>query len=212
MYGSLEFNEILDEEVCVALGSRAGRQPTLHVWSLYRLPACSIDCDFSVRVSNTRLVGCVRYSGTQDKVHGSEPSPYNDGMGVRRGRKAGLPARRSPQHRYCISICAQPRCCAICIAAHIRPPASVYTEMNAVTKGASLGIFDETRKKGMEASQSGSQPYVDLMGRRSVKCHFHLRLLQRTNVCVLFRMVPRTKRIHNSPPECTYIPSEKFPR
>ncbi|KAI0938062.1 hypothetical protein AcV7_003360 [Taiwanofungus camphoratus] len=169
MYGSLEFNEILDEEVCVALGSRAGRQPTLHVWSLYRLPACSIDCDFSVRVSNTRLVGCVRYSGTQDKVHGSEPSPYNDGMGVRRGRKAGLPARRSPQHRYCISICAQPRCCAICIAAHIRPPASVYTEMNAVTKGASLGIFDETRKKGMEASQSGSQPYVDLMGRRSVK-------------------------------------------
>ncbi|OSX60264.1 hypothetical protein POSPLADRAFT_1147841 [Postia placenta MAD-698-R-SB12] len=44
--------------------------------------------------------------------------------------------------------------------------ASVYTEMNAITKGVSLGVFDKNRGKGVEASSSGSQPYVDLMGRR----------------------------------------------
>jgi len=44
--------------------------------------------------------------------------------------------------------------------------ASVYTEMNAISKGVSLGIFDENKRRGVEASPSGSQPYVDLMGRR----------------------------------------------
>ncbi|OCH94137.1 hypothetical protein OBBRIDRAFT_198789 [Obba rivulosa] len=44
--------------------------------------------------------------------------------------------------------------------------ASVYTEMNAITKGISLGKYEENRGKGMEASKGGSQPYVDLMGRR----------------------------------------------
>ncbi|KAH9844273.1 uncharacterized protein C8Q71DRAFT_793820 [Rhodofomes roseus] len=44
--------------------------------------------------------------------------------------------------------------------------ASVYTEMNAITKGVSLGIFDKDKGKGVEAAQGGSQPYVDLMGRR----------------------------------------------
>ncbi|KAK7695880.1 hypothetical protein QCA50_000518 [Cerrena zonata] len=44
--------------------------------------------------------------------------------------------------------------------------ASVYTEMNAISKGVSLGIYDQSKKKGIEASKDGSQPYVDLMGRR----------------------------------------------
>ncbi|KZT12484.1 uncharacterized protein LAESUDRAFT_668161, partial [Laetiporus sulphureus 93-53] len=44
--------------------------------------------------------------------------------------------------------------------------ASVYTEMNAITKGVSRGIFDKDKGKGVEASMNGSQPYVDLMGRR----------------------------------------------
>lgn len=44
--------------------------------------------------------------------------------------------------------------------------ASVYTEMNAITKGVSLGIFDKNKGKGVGAAQGGSQPYVDLMGRR----------------------------------------------
>ncbi|OBZ70197.1 hypothetical protein A0H81_09990 [Grifola frondosa] len=44
--------------------------------------------------------------------------------------------------------------------------ASVYTEMNAITKGVSLGIFEEGKNKGMEASRHGAQPYVELMGRR----------------------------------------------
>ncbi|CCM03183.1 uncharacterized protein FIBRA_05305 [Fibroporia radiculosa] len=44
--------------------------------------------------------------------------------------------------------------------------ASVYTEMNAISKGVSLGIFDKNKSKGVDASPSGTQPYVDLMGRR----------------------------------------------
>lgn len=46
--------------------------------------------------------------------------------------------------------------------------ASVYTEMNAISKGVSLGIYGEGKRKGIEASKDGSQPYVDLMGRRYV--------------------------------------------
>jgi len=44
--------------------------------------------------------------------------------------------------------------------------ANVYTEMNAISKGVSLGIFDASRNNGMEAARAGSQPYVDIMGRR----------------------------------------------
>ncbi|KAI0068645.1 hypothetical protein BV25DRAFT_1817543 [Artomyces pyxidatus] len=43
--------------------------------------------------------------------------------------------------------------------------ASVYTEMNAIAKGVSLGIYDKSKQKGIDASPS-AQPYVDLMGRR----------------------------------------------
>ena len=46
--------------------------------------------------------------------------------------------------------------------------ASVYTEMNAITKGVSLGLYPDGKQKGREASRTGSQPYVELMGRRSV--------------------------------------------
>ncbi|PPR07041.1 hypothetical protein CVT26_005242 [Gymnopilus dilepis] len=44
--------------------------------------------------------------------------------------------------------------------------ASVYTEMNAVTKGVSLGIYTKEHDRGREASRDGSQPYVELIGRR----------------------------------------------
>ena len=40
--------------------------------------------------------------------------------------------------------------------------------MNAITKGVSLGIYNKEKGKGVEAAQGGSQPYVDLMGRRYV--------------------------------------------
>ena len=46
--------------------------------------------------------------------------------------------------------------------------ASVYTEMNATSKGVKLGIFEEGRGKGMEPAQASGQPYVDFMGRRCV--------------------------------------------
>ncbi|KAL7282388.1 hypothetical protein ACG7TL_003859 [Trametes sanguinea] len=36
--------------------------------------------------------------------------------------------------------------------------ASVYTEMNAVTKGVSLGIYKDGEQRGREASRTGSQP------------------------------------------------------
>ncbi|OAX44571.1 hypothetical protein K503DRAFT_825731 [Rhizopogon vinicolor AM-OR11-026] len=44
--------------------------------------------------------------------------------------------------------------------------ASVYTDMNAISKGVSLGLFDESRKKEIEPIKDGTQPYVDLLGRR----------------------------------------------
>jgi hypothetical protein len=44
--------------------------------------------------------------------------------------------------------------------------ASVYTEMNALSKGASIGKYKKGQDEGMEASRGGSQPYVELMGRR----------------------------------------------
>ncbi|KAF8913971.1 hypothetical protein CPB84DRAFT_1840743 [Gymnopilus junonius] len=44
--------------------------------------------------------------------------------------------------------------------------ASVYTEMNAVTKGVSLGIYNKDHDRGREAAKDGSQPYVELIGRR----------------------------------------------
>ncbi|KAI0092018.1 hypothetical protein BDY19DRAFT_990766 [Irpex rosettiformis] len=44
--------------------------------------------------------------------------------------------------------------------------ASVYTEMNAISKGVSIGIYSKDKKDGVEADKGGSQPYVDLMGRR----------------------------------------------
>ena len=40
--------------------------------------------------------------------------------------------------------------------------------MNAISKGVSLGIFEPSKNKGMEATKGGSQPYVDIMGRRLV--------------------------------------------
>ncbi|KAJ7665541.1 hypothetical protein B0H17DRAFT_1184561 [Mycena rosella] len=44
--------------------------------------------------------------------------------------------------------------------------ASVFTELNAVSKGVSMGIYKKGTERGMEASKGGSQPYVELMGRR----------------------------------------------
>ncbi|KAL5530672.1 GLN1 [Sanghuangporus sanghuang] len=46
--------------------------------------------------------------------------------------------------------------------------ASAYTEMNAISKGVSLGIFEKNKGKGVELVKGESQPYVDLMGRRYV--------------------------------------------
>lgn len=42
--------------------------------------------------------------------------------------------------------------------------ASVYTEMNATSKGVSLGLFDESKKRDHEGGSV--QPFVELMGRR----------------------------------------------
>jgi hypothetical protein len=47
-----------------------------------------------------------------------------------------------------------------------RQTASVYAEMNAISKGMSLGIYSKDKDKGLEAEIGGSQPYVDIMGRR----------------------------------------------
>jgi len=44
--------------------------------------------------------------------------------------------------------------------------AAAYTEMNAISKGVSIGVFDRAKGKGVELQQGQAQPYVDLMGRR----------------------------------------------
>ena len=44
--------------------------------------------------------------------------------------------------------------------------ASVYTEMNAVSKGVSIGLYSPGKDKEAQRSMGGTQPYVDLMGRR----------------------------------------------
>ncbi|KAG5342547.1 hypothetical protein C0989_000675 [Termitomyces sp. Mn162] len=44
--------------------------------------------------------------------------------------------------------------------------ASVYTEMNAMTKGVSLGIYQNRKEQGREAVKGGSQSYIEFMGRR----------------------------------------------
>jgi len=42
--------------------------------------------------------------------------------------------------------------------------ASVYTEMNASSKGVALGIFNKDKDTDYDAGSS--QPYVELMGRK----------------------------------------------
>ena len=44
--------------------------------------------------------------------------------------------------------------------------ASAYTEMNAVSKGVSIGVHASGKGKEASRSTGGSQPYVELMGRR----------------------------------------------
>lgn len=44
--------------------------------------------------------------------------------------------------------------------------ASVYTEMNAVSKGVSIGVYSPDKGKETQKSMDGAQPYVNLMGRR----------------------------------------------
>ena len=44
--------------------------------------------------------------------------------------------------------------------------ASMYTDMNAVSKGVSIGVYNPGKSKEALKSIDGAQPYVDLMGRR----------------------------------------------
>lgn len=44
--------------------------------------------------------------------------------------------------------------------------ASAYTELNAISKGTSLGIFGKGKTPASEVMESSSQPHVELMGRR----------------------------------------------
>ncbi|KAI9448021.1 hypothetical protein H4582DRAFT_1802753 [Lactarius indigo] len=45
--------------------------------------------------------------------------------------------------------------------------ASVYTEMNAISKGVSIGVYDKKREADLKTGHAGgTQPYVDILGRR----------------------------------------------
>jgi len=93
-YGSLEFNELLDEEALMTRSAVVNRAPVMTAWAMV----------------------------------------VAERMGFKREEALSI--------------------------------ASVYTEMNATSKGVRLGIFEEERGKGMEPTQGGGQPYVDFMGRR----------------------------------------------
>ena len=84
-------------------------------------------------------------------------------MGNFRRRTYALHERRSVEHRY-VRL-------RIIEGYHYLNGfiASVYTELNAVSKGTSLGIFTKDDDRGVEAAKDGSQPYIELMGRRWVK-------------------------------------------
>ncbi|TCD69650.1 hypothetical protein EIP91_006667 [Steccherinum ochraceum] len=99
-YGSLDFNEILDEEVLMSKYTTINRAPIMTAWSFI------------------------------------------------------VAERLGFQREEALSI------------------ASVYTEMNAISKGVSIGIYDKGKGKGVEATRGGSQPYVDLMGRRKILIGF----------------------------------------
>ncbi|KAH7105546.1 hypothetical protein BKA62DRAFT_826817 [Auriculariales sp. MPI-PUGE-AT-0066] len=43
---------------------------------------------------------------------------------------------------------------------------AAYTEMNAISKGVSVGVMNKARGEHIELEQDDAQPYVDLMGRR----------------------------------------------
>ncbi|KAF9267696.1 hypothetical protein L218DRAFT_814690, partial [Marasmius fiardii PR-910] len=44
--------------------------------------------------------------------------------------------------------------------------ASVYTEMNAKSKGVTVGVYSAGTEKNLEATKGGAQPYVEFIGRR----------------------------------------------
>ncbi|KAJ7590908.1 hypothetical protein C8J56DRAFT_783011 [Mycena floridula] len=93
-YGSLEFNEVMDEKVLITKSTVVNRAPVMSAWSMI------------------------------------------------------VAERLGFQREEALSI------------------ASVYTEMNAISKGVSLGLQKKSQAKDLEASRGGSQPYVELMGRR----------------------------------------------
>jgi hypothetical protein len=57
--------------------------------------------------------------------------------------------------------------------------ASAYTDMNAISKGVSLGIYEKGQERSMEATMIGAQSYADILGRRYVclAIMFHRRVL-----------------------------------
>ena len=56
--------------------------------------------------------------------------------------------------------------CKLALLMRTLRTASVYTEMNAVSKAASIGVHSPNKGEGTQEPTDGSQPYVDLMGRR----------------------------------------------
>ena len=97
-------------------------------------------------------------------------------MGMRRRRAPGLFTRRSAKHRYG-TVFPPPvlapdnvrlKKTAFYYLLVLYLQASVYTDMNAVSKGVALGIYDKKRETDLKAAHAEveAQPYVDLLGRR----------------------------------------------
>ncbi|TFY56315.1 hypothetical protein EVJ58_g7720 [Rhodofomes roseus] len=147
LYGSLEFKEVLDETVRTVLGTRP---PACAQRGLLELsggfPVCMQLAVSKMNSGSWESIWChVVLQILMKKSTAVNRAPIMMAWAFVVAERLGF------QREEALSI------------------ASVYTEMNAITKGVSLGIFDKDKGKGVEAAQGGSQPYVDLMGRRVLR-------------------------------------------
>ncbi|KAK1236492.1 hypothetical protein PQX77_000269 [Marasmius sp. AFHP31] len=115
-YGSLDFNEILDEKVLRTKSVVINRAPLMTLWATMVAERMGFKREEALSIGiDTRSLICHFPSMNQNHL--------------------------------------------------VLYSASVYTEMNAISKGVSLGIFEEGKGKGLDATSGGTQPYVDFIGR-----------------------------------------------
>lgn len=145
-------------------------------------------------------------SGPEGKVRSCEPRAGHDGVGDGRCGANGLRAGGGAKH-WCVQMRAIPSLWRLIR----RVVASVYTEMNAVSKGESIGVFEKGKGKGLEAERGGSQPYIDLMGRRYAHRHSFISLKSWKLTAALSLLVAHLQHVRPSQPVVPVYRSNQLP-